>query len=104
MTNYATRISSVAALLLAALPMAALATAAHAATVVKVADINVLTPQGVAAYSQRADTAARQFCSSERSLDARASCRTGVKVELTEKLAVLRTAQLERASNTFAAR
>ena len=104
MTNFASRISGVAMLALAALPIAALATAAHAETVVKVADINLLSPQGVSEYSQRADAAGRKFCLPERSLAGRAACVAGVKVELNEQLATLRTAQLSRASQDFAAR
>ena len=104
MTNFASRISGIAMLALAALPIAALATAAHAQTVVKVADINLLSPQGVAQYNQRADAAGRKFCLPERSVAGRAACVAGVKVELTEQLANLRTAQLSRAGQDFAAR
>lgn len=104
MTNYASKISGVASLVLAALPIAALATAAHAQTVVKVSDINLLSPQGVSEFNQRADAAGRKYCLPERTLAGRAVCQVGVKAELTEKLANLRTAQLEQASRTFAAR
>ena len=104
MTNFASKISGVASLVLAALPIAALATASHAQTVVKVADINVLTPQGVSEFNQRADAAGRKFCLPERTLAGRASCVAAVKVELNEKLTSLRMAQLEHASQTFAAR
>ena len=103
MTNFASQISGVAMLALAALPIASLPASAFAATV-KVADINVLSPEGVSAYNQRAEAAARDFCSNERNLSLKASCRAGVKVELNEKLATLRTAKLERASQEFAAR
>lgn len=104
MTNFATRISAAAMLALAALPIAALPASALAATTVKVEDINLLTPQGVATYDARAKMAARDFCRTERSIDARAACIDGVKVELNEKLAGLRVSQLEKASQTFAAR
>ena len=104
MTNYASKISGVASLVLAALPIAALTTAAHAQTVVKVSDINLLSPQGVSEYSQRADAAGRKYCLPERTLAGRAACRSGVKAELNEKLTVLRTAQLEQATQSFAAR
>lgn len=102
--NLASRISGVAMLALAALPIAALPASALAATTVKVADINLLTPAGVAAYQERSAAAARKFCSPERTVAGRHSCKTGVKVELDEKMGALRTAQLERASQTFAAR
>ena len=104
MQDFVSKISGAAMLALAALPIAALATASHAQTVVKVADINVLTPQGVSEFNQRADAAARKFCLSQRTLSGRATCLVGVKTELNEKLAVLKTAQLERASQSFAAR
>ena len=103
MTNFATRISGVAMLALAALPIAALPAQALAATTVKVSDINLLSPQGVATFDQRADRAARNFCGAVYSLNARADCRAAVKAELAEKVAVVRAAQLER-STTFAAR
>jgi UrcA family protein len=104
MTSIASKISGVASLVLAALPIAALATASHAQTVVKVSDINLLSPQGVSEFNQRADAAGRKYCLPQRTLAGRASCRAGVKAELSEKLSVLRTAQLEQASQTFAAR
>ena len=104
MTNFAAKISGAASLVLAALPIAALATAAHAQTVVKVSDINVLSPQGVSEFNQRADVAAHKYCLPQRTLAGRAACVAGVKTELSEKLSVLRTAQLEQATQTFAAR
>ena len=104
MTNIASKISGVASLVLAALPIAALATAAHAQTVVKVSDINLLSPQGVSEFNERADAAGRKYCLPERTVAGRAACRVGVKAELNEKLSVLRTAQLEQASQAFAAR
>jgi len=104
MTNFATKISGIASLVLAALPIVALSTAAQAQTVVKVSDINLASPQGVSEYSQRADAAGRKFCLPERTLAGRAACVAGVKVELNEKLASIRTARQEHASQDFAAR
>ena len=103
-TDFASRISGVAMLALAALPLAALPAQALAATTVKVSDINLLTPQGAATFEQRAERAARNYCGDVYSLNARASCRTAVRAELAEKVAVVRAAQLERASTSFAAR
>ena len=98
-------ISSIAMLALAALPVAALATATHAAPAsVKIADLNLASPGGIAVFNQRADYAARKFCNTELALSARANCREGVKVELTEKMAAIRTAQASRTATTFAAR
>ena len=103
-TDLTATISGLAMLALAALPIAALATASHAQTVVKVADINLLSPQGVSEFNQRADAAGRKFCLPERTVAGRTSCRAAVKAELNEKITALRTAQLAQASTTFAAR
>ena len=98
-------ISGIAMLALAALPIAALATGAQAAPAsVKVADLNLASQAGIAAFNQRAGFAARKFCNAELSLSARANCRHGVMVELTEKMDAIRTAQASRAATTFAAR
>lgn len=96
------RICSAAMMALAVLPMASLATAAHAATV-KVSDLNLASPAGVAAYEARATQAARNYCSTERGVAAVEACRKGVTAELSEKLDAIRTAQAARAQ-TFAAR
>lgn len=105
MNNLTNRISSLAMLALAALPIASLPASAFAApaAAVKVADLNVLTDAGMAAFTQRADAAARDYCRQERSLGAVADCRAAVKEELSEKVATLRSAKLEQAK-TFAAR
>ena len=98
-------ISSIAMLALAALPIAALATGAQAAPAsVKVADLNLASQAGVTAFNHRADYAARKFCNTELPLSARANCREGVRVELSEKLDAIRSAQVSRAATTFAAR
>ena len=105
MNDLTNRISGLAMLALAALPMAALATGAHAAPAsVRIADLNLASAEGAAAFDQRADFAARRFCSTERSLSSAATCRKGVRVELNEKLAVIRTARAAQPANTFAAR
>jgi UrcA family protein len=104
MSSFASKISGAAMLALAALPIAALTTAAHAETAVKVADLNVLSPEGVAAFSQRADAAGRKYCIDQRHAASYAACRAGVKTELTEKFAMLRSAKLAQSSTSFAAR
>ena len=103
-TDLTSKISGIAMLALAALPIVALATPSNAQTVVKVADINLLSPQGVSEFNQRADAAGRKYCLPERTVAGRATCRAAVKTELSEKMTALRTAQLENASTTFAAR
>lgn len=105
MTNFANQISGIAMLALAALPMAALATGAHAApTIVKVADLNLSSSEGVATFQQRAEAAGRTFCRDERSLVVQESCRAGVKAELNDKLAMARSAQMAAQTQNFAAR
>ena len=98
------RVSSAALLALAALPMVALATGANAATTVKVSDLNLLTPDGVAAYHARANVAARAYCDDNAIMAQRLNCKAGVKTELNEKLAELRQSQLAKASTALAAR
>lgn len=105
MNNLTNSISGFAMLALAALPIAALATASHAAPAsVRVSDLNLASTEGAAAFNQRAEYAARKFCTTERSLSIAASCRQGVRVELTEKMDAVRTAQAARTNTTFAAR
>lgn len=103
--NLTNRISGFAMLALAALPIASLPASALAAPAsVKIADINLLSPQGMATFDKRADYAARDFCREERSLSVAAACRVAVKEELSEKVTAIRSARLEQASKTFAAR
>jgi UrcA family protein len=105
MKNLTAQISSVAMLALAALPIASLPASALAAPAsVKIADINLLTPEGMTTFQKRADYAARDFCRDERSLSTAAHCRVAVKAELNDKVSVIRAAKLEQASTTFAAR
>ena len=91
MTNFTARIAGVATLALAALPAFALTTVAHAAShapaAVRVADLNLASADGRAAFDQRVDAAARKFCSSETSLDLKAGCAAGVRAEVNEKAA-----------------
>jgi UrcA family protein len=84
------RIASIATLALAALPAAALTTAAYAQpphASVQVADLNLATATGRTAYRQRLDIAARHFCSDETTLNSQAACRAGVRAEVNAKLA-----------------
>jgi len=87
MKNFTARIASVATLALAALPVAALSTAAHAQQSIRIADLNLASGAGRAAFDQRVDTAARNFCRTERSLKLQAVCQSGVRAEANEKAA-----------------
>ncbi len=89
--------AGVAGLALAALPLAALSTAAHAATtsygyaraVVRVADLNLGPASGKAALAQRVDHVTRHFCSGEKNLELKALCQTAVRAEIDEKATAL---------------
>ena len=107
MTYLASRIAGVATLALAVLPLAAISTAASAAPVaVKVADLDLNSAHGQAAFETRVKRAALAYCGAER-VDIRAiartaSCRQAVREELTAQLPAVQQAQLGR--NTYAAR
>ncbi|HEY8617053.1 UrcA family protein [Phenylobacterium sp.] len=107
MTHFASRIAGVATLALAVLPLAAISTAATAApAAVKVADIDLNSPHGKAAFEARLERAATNFCSAQRTgvrpLGRAASCREGVREEVVAKLPMVQQAQLAR--STYAAR
>jgi len=104
MTNFTARIAGVATLALAALPAAAIPASAFAAPAsVRVADLNLASPEGMAVFGERAHRAASSYCAQIRGLSARQVCREGVRAELNEKAAAIRTAQIAR-QTTFAAR
>ncbi|RAK58846.1 UrcA family protein [Phenylobacterium hankyongense] len=104
MSNFAARIAGLATLALAALPMVALTTAAHAAPIrVHVADLDLATAAGKATADRRIQSVANQMCSDERNLSVLARCRAAVVAEGRDKLVILQQARLAKAS-TFAAR
>jgi|GEM_PF-1727251 len=87
-------IAGMAGLALAAMPIAALSTAAHAESApayaqetVHVADLNLSAEAGKAQFEQRVDHIARRFCSDERNLELKAACQAGVHAEASEKAA-----------------
>ena len=90
-TETVASLAGFATLALAALPVAALATAGHAAPyaaqTVQISDLNLSTLSGQAVLAQRAEAAARHFCREERSLATQASCQAGVRAEVSEKAA-----------------
>ena len=91
MTNITARLAGIATLALAVLPAAALTTAAHSApyvqSKVRVADLNLASAAGQAAFHQRTDAAARRFCSDVTSLNTLTACRAAVRAEVNEKVA-----------------
>jgi len=87
MKTFAAHIAGVATLALAALPVAALSTHAQAATArVHVADLNLASIDGVAAFHQRVAVAAKKICGDEKNLGQQAACKAGVRSEVQEKL------------------
>jgi len=67
----------------AALP----ATRAHAS--VRIADLNLASTAGKAAFAHRMNVAASQVCGDERDLTIRHACQVAVRTEVTEKLAMI---------------
>ncbi len=100
MSTITNSIASVASLFLAAIPTLALTTAAHAAPAhhaVQISDLNLASPAGQRVLAQRTEKVAADFCKStgdERmSLNSVASCKAGVRTEISEKAAAARQAQ-----------
>ncbi len=87
--NLTNRIAGFATLALAVLPALALTTAAHAETSVRIADLNMASASGQAAFNQRVDHAAQSFCADRKVMTDRAACESGVRAEVAQKLSVL---------------
>lgn len=95
--NITNTIAGIATLALAAIPMFALGTAAHAAqpVTVQVSDINLSTPEGASELDRRISAAATRFCRNEAPATGTrlsASCKAAVRAEVTEKMAARTTA------------
>jgi len=90
MTNFAAKIAGVATLALAAVPVAALSTAAQAnptSVKVAIADLDLSSKSGMSAFDQRVARAGHQLCREERTLSAQDNCALAVRMEAREKLA-----------------
>jgi UrcA family protein len=104
MTTFTAHFAGFATLALAALPIAALSTSAHAQGAspqyahesVQVADLNMASASGKAAFAQRVSAAANHFCSTEHNLTQRAACQSAVRTEANEKA----TASIQFASRS----
>ena len=104
-TSFTSRLAGFATLALAALPMAALSTAAQAApATVAVKDLNLLTPQGNAALKHRINTAAYRYCVERKAATDRTACQAGVRAELNHKADLVRSAQQAALTHRYAAR
>ena len=90
MTNFAAKIAGVATLALAALPVVALTTAAHAASApvtIQVSDLNFGSQAGRDAFAARVRKAEGQMCRGAGVAGGFDSCARGVRMEAHEKLA-----------------
>jgi UrcA family protein len=87
MTTLMSRIAGFATLALAAAPVAALVTPAHAAghERVYVSDLNMASAAGKATFDKRVDHAARHFCANEHDLTQLAACQSAVRDEANAK-------------------
>ncbi len=96
MFNLTNTFAGAATLVLAALPIAALSTTAHAAPMtIKVADLNLGSPAGQDVLAQRVEHAARAFCRGEvgtvgSRFNTVTACRSGIRAEAAQKVAALR--------------
>lgn len=105
MTNYAAKIAGAATLALAALPMVAMTTAAHAEPMkVSVAGIDLSSKAGQQAFAHRVQVAGREFCATEKTFTGREACLSGVRAEATEKMTALESSQHYAGTATIAAR
>ena len=89
MNSFTNRIAGLATLALAALPVAALSTAAHAepSVPVYVGDLNMHSAAGAATYHQRVAIAASRICDSQKALTLNQVCKASVRAEAHDKLA-----------------
>ncbi|MDB5475501.1 MAG: hypothetical protein JWP49_1012 [Phenylobacterium sp.] len=89
MTNFAAKIAGIATLALAALPVVALSTNAHAApapVTVKVADLDLGSRAGLTAFDRRVQQAGARLCHDQQGLTAKDGCEQAVRAEAREKL------------------
>ena len=86
-------VAGFAAVLLAALPVAVLSTAAHAQDLtgayahdsVHTGDLNLRSASGKGVFASRVDHVARRFCAGEHNLTLKGACQAGVRAEANEK-------------------
>ncbi len=89
MTQFTICIAAAAAAL-AVLPAAAhAAEGARGAVAVRIADLDLASPGGMAQFHRRVNVAAQRFCADELSLERQYACQAGVRIEMREKLAAV---------------
>jgi UrcA family protein len=67
----------------------AAAPAAHTPGSVRIADLNLASTAGKATFDDRVNSAAGEVCRHERNFSVQAACRSAVRTEATEKLALI---------------
>ncbi len=100
-------VASAATLALAALPISALTTVAHAQTPVRIAvsDLDLSSPAGAAAFDRRVRRAADDLCGYNDAPAPRSpSCREAVRAEALEKLGEAQRRSLVTASAALSGR
>jgi UrcA family protein len=63
--------------------------AAHAQPSVRIADLNLASTAGKAAFAHRVNVAAAEICGNEKNLSIQFACKAAVRTEVTEKLAMI---------------
>jgi UrcA family protein len=81
--------AGLAAFALIALPVATFGSAAHAQPSIQTSDLNLATTAGKATFERRTNRAAYEACGDERNLSIASACKLAVRVEVTEKLAMI---------------
>ena len=107
-TTFTSKLAGLATLALAVLPAAALTTAAraetphgqahHGAAHVRVADLNLASAPGQAAFKQRTDRAAHAYCADRQGVSFKSACERAVRHEVQEKLALSQEGRLQLAA------
>lgn len=104
MSKLTHRLAAVATLALAALPVAALTTTAHAAEYrVPVGDLQLGTAAGAARFDARLKMAVNALCEGQRGVTARSACESSVRAEAMDQLSAGQRRQLAWVQS-FAAR
>ncbi|WP_372782604.1 UrcA family protein [Phenylobacterium sp.] len=70
-------------------PTTQFAASSHARSSVRIADLNLASAAGKAAFAHRLNVAASQVCGDERDLTIQHACRVAIRTEVTEKLAMI---------------
>lgn len=101
MKDFTARFAGIATLALAALPMAALTTTAHAQTSrMVVSDINMSSTAGQKTLTSRIAHLSHEVCANERNITQKSVCEAAVAGEAREKVAAISTGTLLASSGS----